>query len=115
MSSAITPNIDLAFRALADQNRRAILSAIRTEARPVGIIAQELGLSQQITSHHLAVLRDAGLATVTRQGTRHVFTVNTQGVAAIRSYLDDFWPTRLQALKEAVEREKREGGPNGAV
>ena len=103
------PALDLALRALADPNRRAILSAIRAAPRSVGAIAEETGLSQQTTSHHLGVLRDAGLATGTREGTRHVFAVRTDGLAAVRSYLDDFWPDRLAALKAAVEAGQERG------
>ncbi|UNX55428.1 metalloregulator ArsR/SmtB family transcription factor [Georgenia sp. TF02-10] len=102
------PDLDLALRALADPNRRAILSVIRAEPRPVGAIAERVGLSQQTTSHHLGVLRDAGLATGTRDGTRHLFAVRTDGLAAVRSYLDDFWPTRLSALKAAVESREQD-------
>lgn len=103
MGAEPAPDLDLALRALADANRRAILTAIRAEPRPVGIIAERVGLSQQTTSHHLGVLRDAGLATSTREGTRHVFAVSTDGLAAVRSYLDDFWPAKLSALKAAIE------------
>lgn len=103
MGAEPAPDLDLALRALADANRRAILAAIRAEPRPVGFIAERIGLSQQATSHHLGVLRDAGLATGTREGTRHLFAVRTDGLAAVRSYLDDFWPTKLSALKAAIE------------
>lgn len=97
------PDLDQALRALADANRRAILAVVRSGARSVGEIAEELGLSQQTTSHHLGVLRAAGLASGTRVGTRHLFAVNTDGLAAVRGYLDEFWPTKLAALKAAVE------------
>ncbi|MBZ2195315.1 ArsR/SmtB family transcription factor [Occultella gossypii] len=96
-------DLDLALRALADPNRRAILGVMRTGPRAVGQIATELGLSQQTTSHHLGVLRAAGLASRTKDGTRHLFAVSTDGLGAVRSYLDDFWPTKLVALKSAVE------------
>jgi len=99
-------DLDLALRALADVNRRAILTAIRSGPRPVGFIAEEVGLSQQTTSHHLGVLRAAGLASGTREGTRHLFAVNTDGLAAVRTYLDDFWPTKLSALKAAIESQE---------
>jgi len=99
-------DLDRALRALADPNRRAILAAVRTGPRAVGQIAEEVGLSQQTTSHHLGVLRSAGLATQTKDGTRHLFVVNTDGLAAVRSYLDDFWPTKLAALKAAIENRK---------
>jgi DNA-binding transcriptional ArsR family regulator len=97
------PDDEPVWRALADPNRRAILSVVRSGPRPVGEIAQTLGLSQQTASHHLGVLRSAGLATSVKDGTRHLFAVNTDGLAAVRSYLDDFWPSKLSALKAAVE------------
>ncbi len=111
MAAGPGTDLDLALRALADANRRAILTLIRSEPRSVGLIAEEVGLSQQTTSHHLAVLRAAGLATGTREGTRHLFAVNTDGLAAVRTYLDDFWPTKLAALKAAIE--SQEAGHRG--
>ncbi len=106
MAAERANDLNLALRALADVNRRAILTAIRSGPRPVGFIAEEVGLSQQTTSHHLGVLRAAGLASSTREGTRHLFAVNTDGLAAVRTYLDDFWPTKLSALKSAIESQE---------
>jgi len=99
-------DLDLALHALADGNRRAILAVVRSGAQPVGEIAELVGLSQQATSHHLGVLRSAGLVEGSRAGTRHLFAVNSDGLTAVRSYLDEFWPTRLTALKVAVESQK---------
>lgn len=102
--------LDLALRALADANRRAILAVVREGPRPVGEIAERVGLSQQTASHHLGVLRSAGLASSTRDGTRHLFAVDVDGLAAVRSYLDDFWPSKLASLKAAVEAGTRRDG-----
>ena len=97
--------------ALADGNRRAILRVIRSGPQPVGVVAQAVGLSQQTTSHHLRTLHRAGLATVTADHTRRLYALSTDGFAAVRSYLDDFWPGRLAALKSAVaQREERRHG-----
>jgi DNA-binding transcriptional ArsR family regulator len=98
--------LDQALRALADGNRRAILGVIRQSPRAVGAVADEVGLSQQAASHHLRVLRTAGLVAETRSGARHLFAVDTDGFAAVRSYLDDFWPAKLAALRDAVEANK---------
>jgi DNA-binding transcriptional ArsR family regulator len=95
--------LDHALRALADGNRRAILGVIRNEPQAVGAIAERVGLSQQATSHHLRALRMSGLVDETRDGTRHLFAVNSDGFSAVRSYLDDFWPSKLAALRDAVE------------
>lgn len=111
MGVEATDDLDLALRALADGNRRSILRVIRAAPLPVGAIADAAGLSQQTTSHHLGVLRNAGLTTSTREGTRHLFAVNTGGLAAVRSYLDDFWPGKLATLKSVIEA--REGDDRG--
>ncbi|MGO1173037.1 MAG: ArsR/SmtB family transcription factor [Actinomycetaceae bacterium] len=109
MTAAPGTQLDMALRALADANRRAILAVVRDGPRPVGVIAEASGLSQQTASHHLAVLRDAGLATRQREGTRHLYAVRTDGVEAVRDYLDGFWPSRLAALKAAVEGGSADG------
>lgn len=106
MGAEAAVDLDLALRALADKNRRAILRVIRSAPQPVGAIADDVGLSQQTTSHHLGVLRKAGIAVGTREGTRHLFAVDIDGLAAVRSYLDDFWPAKLSALKTAIEAEE---------
>ncbi len=108
MNAEAVADLDLALRALADGNRRAILRVIRSAPQPVGVIAEEVGLSQQTTSHHLGVLRKAGLAVGTREGTRHLFAVDTDGLAAVRSYLDDFWPGKLADLKAVIESREAE-------
>ena len=111
MGAAEAIDVDVALRALADGNRRAILRAIRSSPQPVGVVAQTVGLSQQTASHHLRTLQKAGLATVSADHTRRLYALNTDGLAAVRAYLDDFWPGRLAALKSAVEQreEKRHG------
>lgn len=108
MSAEAAVDLDLALRALADDNRRAILRLIRLAPQPVGTIAETVGLSQQTTSHHLGVLRKAGLAVGTRESTRHLFAVDTDGLAAVRSYLDDFWPGKLADLKTAIESRQQD-------
>lgn len=95
--------LDRTFHALADANRRAIVAIVRDRRCAVGEIANQLGMSQQIVSHHLKVLRSAGLVTGTRAGTRHLFAVDVQGLAVGKAFFDDFWPERLSALKRAVE------------
>lgn len=102
-----THHLDRALRAMAHANRRAILAAIRSGPHPVGRIAEEVGLSQQVTSHHLGVLRRARLARSTWAGKQHLFSIDSDGWAAVQSFLDDFWPTRLAALKTAVEAHRR--------
>ena len=104
-------DLDRTFHALADPNRRAILATVRHQRCAVGQIAEQLGLSQQIVSHHLKVLQGAGLVSGSRSGTRHLFAVRIEGLAVGKGFFDDFWPERLSALKRAVESSS--GGGNG--
>ncbi|MEO7751862.1 MAG: metalloregulator ArsR/SmtB family transcription factor [Terracoccus sp.] len=103
MTQSSPAALDRTFRALADPNRRAILGVVRSEHCAVGEIAEQLGLSQQVVSHHLKVLSAADLVVGSWSGTRHLFAVRADGLAAGRGFLDDFWPDRLSALKRAVE------------
>jgi DNA-binding transcriptional ArsR family regulator len=97
------PALDASLRALADENRRAILALVKDQPLAVGDIAARVDVTQQAVSHHLGVLKRAGLVAETRNGTRHLFAVSTDGFDAVRSYLDEFWPDKLAALKRAVE------------
>ena len=99
--------LDAALRALADGNRRRILALVRERPRAVGEIAEQVSMSQQAVSHHLRVLHGAGLVTERRERTRHLFVVRTDGLRAVRDFLDGFWPSHLAALKDAAEAEAR--------
>lgn len=105
--------LDAALRALADGNRRRILALVRDEPRAVGEIAEQVAMSQQAVSHHLRVLKGAGLVTEQRDRTRHLFMVRTDGLRAVRDFLDGFWPTHLAGLKQAAEAESRRNRPPG--
>ena len=102
-----TEAVSESLRALSDPSRRRILALVRDQPVSVGEIARQLDVSQQIVSHHLKVLRGSGLVSEERLRTRHLFTVRTDGLAAVQDFLDQFWPTHLSALKRAAETEAR--------
>ncbi len=99
--------MDAALQALADPNRRRILALVREQPLAVGEIAAGVSMSQQAVSHHLHVLRGAGLVTERRDRTRHLFVLRTDGLQVVREFLDSFWPDHLAALKHAAEAEAR--------
>lgn len=100
-------DLDKILGALAHGNRRTILAAIRDRPLAVGEIADSVGMSQQTVTHHLRVLREAGLVTEDRQGARHLFAVRTDAMSVAREFLDGFWPVHLAALKQAAEEAAR--------
>jgi hypothetical protein len=58
------------------------------------------------------VLKDAGLVLVRPLGTRRIYHLNPEGVAAMRAYFDRFWNQALAAF--ALEAEQQEEEQNGA-
>ncbi|WP_429286956.1 ArsR/SmtB family transcription factor [Paraburkholderia sp. GAS206C] len=63
----VAPLADL-FRLLGDPTRLRIVLACVDEQRAVGAIAESLGLSQSLVSHHLRLLRAARIVRAERQG-----------------------------------------------
>lgn len=62
------------LEALSDDIRQRILHILATTGSlSVGELALELGLSRPAVSHHLKILTQAGLLSVTRQGTRRYY------------------------------------------
>jgi DNA-binding transcriptional ArsR family regulator len=98
------------FRALAHPARRALLRLVRDQARSVGELAEAIDVSQPATSQHLAVLRDAGLVTVEREGRSRLYRADTESLSELREFFDVFWATaadRLQAVAERAAAERR--------
>ena len=69
------------MKALADENRLAILLAVAERERSVTELTAATGLSQTLVSHHLKSLRDNGLVAVTAQGRSNIYSVCCAAVA----------------------------------
>ena len=95
--------------ALGDRTRRAIFEQLRKGPRAVGEIADELPVSRPAVSQHLRVLKQAGLVTERRNGTRRIYRVDPDGLGELRAYFDEFWNEALVAFKAAAENERRNG------
>jgi DNA-binding transcriptional ArsR family regulator len=95
--------------ALGDPTRRAIVEQLRRGPRPVGEIAAELPVSRPAVSQHLRVLKDAGLVTERREGTRRLYRLDPDGLGELRDYFDSFWTEALASFKAAAEHERRNG------
>ena len=92
------------FDALGDPTRRAIFERLARGPTAVGELAHELPVTRPAVSQHLRVLKEAGLVTDERDGSRRLYAVNLDGVGAMRAYLESFWTDALAAFKSAAER-----------
>jgi DNA-binding transcriptional ArsR family regulator len=92
---------------LGDPTRRAIFELLRSGPHSVGELASGLPVSRPAVSQHLRVLREAGLVSERREGTRRLYRVDPAGVTELRAYLDSFWDEALAGFKAAAENEGR--------
>ena len=90
--------------ALGDATRRAVFERLRGGPKAVGELAAGLPVSRPAVSQHLRVLREAGLVTEQRVGTRRIYRADPRALAELRAYFDDFWNRALDAYKQEVER-----------
>ncbi len=64
------------FKSLSDPTRREILKLLRASDLPAGEIAARFDLTWPSISHHLNVLKDAGLVLVRREGQTLIYSLN---------------------------------------
>jgi DNA-binding transcriptional ArsR family regulator len=94
--------------AIANETRAQILQRLEGGEKTVGELAEGLPVSRPAISQHLRVLEQAKLVTEKYQGTRHVYRLDLNGFAGIRSWVDRFWADALTSFASEVERQKQE-------
>jgi len=99
--------MEAALKAIAEPNRRRILTLVRATELTAGEIASHFEVSRPAVSQHLAVLKEAGLVHERRNGTRRLYSVRPEGFNEVKMFLESFWDEKLDALKREAEREER--------
>ena len=97
-----------AWTALGDPTRKAIFELLADRPRAVGELASELPVSRPAVSQHLRALKHARLVVDRPVGTRRIYRVDPDGLAALRADLERFWGKALAAYKSAVEQPDKE-------
>lgn len=91
--------------ALADGTRRAVFEHVARAPSSVGDIAAQLPVSRPAVSQHLKVLSDAGLVACRPAGTKRIYAVRPEGLAALRAYLDTVWDRALTQFAAEIEKD----------
>jgi DNA-binding transcriptional ArsR family regulator len=97
-----------ALSALGDPTRRAIFEQLGDRPSAVVDLAVLVPVSRPAVSQHLKVLKEAGLVRDVQAGTRRIYSLDPDGIAALRDYLDRFWNTALHSFKRRVEELQEE-------
>ena len=99
MNSA--PDLDLAFSALSDPTRRAILARLAQGETTVSELAEPFSISLPAISRHLRVLERASLISQRRDGQFRKCSLNTRGLRGASDWLtfyQRFWRESFERL-----------------
>ena len=102
------------FDALGDPNRRAIVELLAAGDRSVSELAGELPISRPAVSRHLRLLKEAGLVADRAEGTRRLYRLDDEGIAAVRRYLEDVWgeaAARFRLVAENTSERREQDAP----
>jgi DNA-binding transcriptional ArsR family regulator len=90
--------------ALGEPTRLAIFQKLLGGPIAVNELAQMLPVSRPAVSQHLRVLKDAGLVTDSKDGTRRLYRLNRKGIARLRAQFEQLWKQAMSARETPVEK-----------
>jgi DNA-binding transcriptional ArsR family regulator len=102
--------MEATLKAIAEPRRRQILTLVRDGELSAGEIAAHFDVTRPAISQHLTVLKEAGLVSERRNGTRRLYQARPQGLEELKTFLEGFWDERLVALRREAERKERKRG-----
>jgi DNA-binding transcriptional ArsR family regulator len=97
------------LQAIDNPHRREILRLVWDAERSSRDIASHFDVTWQAVSHNLRVLREAGLVSERRDGTRRLYRAVRDQLGPLEPLLRDFWRTDLEELGRVIERDRSKG------
>ncbi len=99
------------FQAIADPNRRAILSLLAKQRLTLNEVADNFRISRPAVSKHIKILRECGLVVMTRQGRERYCDVRFDKLDEVTDWIEQYrqvWEQRFERLDEVLEKMKKE-------
>lgn len=99
------------LKSLGDDKRCEIVRLVWSDEMAAAQIAAHFPeVTRSAISQHLTILRRADLLKERRDGTRRLYSVNKSELAKLRAFLDSFWTTSLERLRDLAETTERDRG-----
>src|SRR5688572_11241091 len=95
------------FNAVAEPQRRRILTLLKGSERPVNEVAQVMGITQPRASKHLRVLREVGLVSVREAGQQRLYGLDARGLKPMHEWVggfEQFWGESFERLNQYVQQ-----------
>ena len=109
--------LDLAFQALADPTRRAMVERLTRSPASVSDLARPLSMSLPAVMQHLAVLEGSGLVVSEKIGRVRMCRIEPRALSLAEQWINarrTEWERRLDRLGDYLENLKKEGDDNGS-
>ena len=97
------------LEAVANPHRREILRLVWDAELSSREIASHFDVTWQAVSHNLRVLREAGLISERRAGTRRLYRAEREQLAPLEALLEDMWRQDLERLERVMEVDRSRG------
>jgi len=100
------------FNAIAEADRREILDVLMTGEKAVGVIADDLSLSQPQVSKHLRVLSEVGLVRCRADGRHRLYRLEPSRLRPLHDWLAKYeqaWNDRLDRIDDYLQQLQQEG------
>lgn len=78
------------IKALADENRLAIMMSLQQKEKCACYLLEELNISQSTLSHHMKLLCDSGLVDYRKDGKWMHYSLSEEGVKAFREMIERY-------------------------
>jgi DNA-binding transcriptional ArsR family regulator len=98
--------VQAVLEAISSPRRREILRLVWDEERSAGDIAGRFDVTWSAISQNLKVLRSAGLVVERREGTKRLYRADPAALGSLEKAFREMWERDLDALAEAMERER---------
>jgi DNA-binding transcriptional ArsR family regulator len=104
------------FHAIADPNRRAIISLLANQQLTINAVAEHFPISRPAISKHIKILAECGLVLVHRQGRERYCEARLDKLNEVADWIEQYqkiWEQRFdrldEYLKELQKAEKKHG------
>src|SRR5215510_13177774 len=94
------------FNAIGDAHRREILDTLIAGEKPVGVIVNDLSMSQPQVSKHLRVLSEVGLVRCRAEGRRRLYRLEPAPLRPLHEWLAKYeqaWNDRLDRVDDYLK------------
>ncbi len=103
--------MDTLLRTVGEPRRCEIIRLVWSDELAAAEIASHFpDVTRSAISQHLGVLRRSGLLNERRDGTRRLYTVNQGELAKLKAFIDSFWTTSLEKLRDLAESSEQMKG-----